>query len=78
MVMMRSMESEPRTETAGRTYPELSIVSLVRDVSTDDGVLPVGTSGTVVAAYRAGNGFEVEFDKPFHAVVTLNGADLTA
>jgi len=29
-----------------------------------------------VAAYRDGLGYEVEFDRPFHAVVTLNADDL--
>jgi hypothetical protein len=32
----------------------------------------------VVAAYGDGLGYEVEFERPFHAVVTLEAGDLTA
>jgi len=32
--------------------------------------------GTVVAAYSDGMGYEVEFENPFHAVVTLEACDL--
>ena len=34
--------------------------------------------GTVVAAYADGFGYEVEFERPFHAVVTLEVGDLIA
>jgi hypothetical protein len=32
---------------------------------------PAGAEGTAVLAYAGGEGFEVEFTKPFHAVVGI-------
>lgn len=42
----------------------------------DGGVLPEGTRGIVVHAYRGGAGYEVEFAEPFHAVVTVTRDDI--
>ncbi len=67
-----------RRDPPATGFPELSVVALVRDVITDDGLLPAGSKGTVVAVYSSGDGYEVEFFAPFHAVETLDGADLTA
>lgn len=66
---------EQRTE---RRFDELSVVALTHAVEVDGQSLPTGTLGTVVAAYRDGVGYEVEFEQPFHAVVTLDSSDLTA
>jgi len=59
-------------------FAELSVVALAHAVDIDGRSLPEGTRGTVVAAYRDGVGYEVEFERPFHAVVTLEAGDLTA
>ena len=57
-------------------YREFSSVRLTRDVMVENRSLPSGAAGTVVAVYRDGAGYEVEFDTPFHAVVTLEAVDL--
>ena len=62
----------------GTEIAELSVVTLVRDVTVDGKVLPGGAQGTVVGSYGDGLGYEVEFEKPFHAVVTLHVDALTA
>ncbi|GGE11447.1 hypothetical protein GCM10011529_17190 [Polymorphobacter glacialis] len=70
-----SLRSEDRSD---RHFAELSIVALTRAVEIEAGLLPVGASGVVVGIYADGKGYEVEFQKPFHAVVTLDVADLSA
>ena len=64
--------------TAPRRFAELSVVALTRVIQAEKGSLPAGARGTVVAAYGDGKGYEVEFEHPFHAVVTLEAGDLTA
>lgn len=58
------------------SIPELSIVALRRSCEHDGKILPEGTTGAVVHAYRDGAGYEVEFDKPFHCVVTIGRDDI--
>jgi hypothetical protein len=74
VVMVR--RSQPSEGT--RHFAELSIVALKNQVDVKGQSLPAGTRGTVVAAYRDGIGYEVEFFEPFHAVVTLEANDLSA
>ena len=57
-------------------FREHSLVSLKNPVEVDGNLLPAGTQGTIVAAYRDGVGFEVEFFEPVHAVVTLEADNL--
>ncbi len=59
-------------------YRELAVVRLVHDHAIDGRSLPAGTVGTIVYAYADGVGYEVEFSDPFHAVVTLETADIAA
>jgi hypothetical protein len=59
-----------RTETAD-PIPELRLVALRNSREHDGRVLPEGATGAVVFAYHDGVGYEVEFDEPFHCVVTL-------
>jgi hypothetical protein len=59
-------------------FAELSVVALKNPVDVKGRCLPAGTRGTVVAAYRDGIGYEVEFFEPFHAVATLEANDLSA
>ncbi len=55
--------------------PELSVVRLVRDVTTDEGgTLPAGSSGTIVGTFGDGEAYDVEFIEPLPALVTLAAA----
>jgi hypothetical protein len=67
-----------RKRPAAKRFAELSVVALTHAVEIEGQSLPEGALGTVVAAYRDGTGYEVEFERPFHAVVTLEAGDLTA
>jgi hypothetical protein len=55
---------------------ELSVVALRRSRKHDGKVLPEGARGAVVHAYRDGAGYEVEFQEPFHCVVTVGDDDI--
>ncbi len=57
-------------------FEDLSIVSLAWSVEVNGQALPIGAYCIVVGSYGNG-GYEVEFDQPFHAVVTLGAHDLT-
>ena len=59
------------------TFSELSVVALTHAVENEGRWLPVGAKGTVVAVYADGVGYEVEFEEPFPAVVTLEAGDLS-
>ena len=72
----RNTPSQAGSRIAG--FAELSVVALTHTVDVEGRSLPVGAQGTVVAAYEDGLGYEVEFERPFHAVVTLEAGDLTA
>jgi hypothetical protein len=54
------------------THPELSMVSLARPVEADGRMLPSGATGTVVHVYPEERAYEVEFNRPFHAVATVD------
>ena len=60
------------------SFPELSLVRLRHAVKEGRRTIPAGTLGTIVHAYSDGIGYEVEFARPFRAVVTLEASDLTA
>lgn len=62
--------------TTARAFPELSVVSLVRDIKADGRTFPAGSRGTVVAAYADGKGYEVELFDPVHGVITVETEDL--
>jgi hypothetical protein len=55
-------------------HPELSLVSLSQPVTSDEGLLPEGATGTVVFVYPAEQAYEVEFQEPFHTVATVEAA----
>ena len=62
---------------ASMRFAEHSIVTRSSDMRLDDGrVLPSGAKGAVVGIWRDGVAYEVEFDEPFHAVVTVPVANL--
>jgi len=60
------------------SFAKLSVVALTHAVEVEGQSLPEGALGPVVAAYGDGVGYEVEFERPFHAVVTLQASDLMA
>jgi hypothetical protein len=55
---------------------DLSVVSLRHPRECEGRTLPEGATGTVVYAYRGGVGYEVEFEQPFHCVVTVGRDDI--
>ena len=52
---------------------ELSRVTVSSAVPADEGYLPAGSYGTIVHVYKGGRAYEVEFELPFHCVLTLEG-----
>ena len=74
------MQSRPprRREPDAAHFAELSVVVLTHAIDIEGRSLPQGARGTVVAGYGDGVGYEVEFERPIHAVVTLDAGDLTA
>lgn len=60
-----------RDDQALDSIPELGLVALRQPREHDGGILPEESTGTVVFVYRDGVGYEVEFEEPFHCVVTL-------
>lgn len=60
-------------DIVARRYEELDRVTLAVPVVAEKGQrLPAGASGTVVAVFRGGAAYIVEFAIPFHAVVTVS------
>ncbi len=70
--------SEPPTTKGGPRFSELSVVALRRAIPAEQRIMPAGSKGTVVGVYQDGVGYEVEFNQPFHAVLTVEGTDLLA
>jgi hypothetical protein len=59
-------------------FADFTEVTLKRAVDVQGVHLPAGAHGVVMAAYADGQAYEVEFDRPRHVVLTLEGKDLTA
>jgi hypothetical protein len=57
-------------------FSEHAVVALRRDLLVDGRLLTAGTPATVVAAYRDGDGYEIEIFEPFHVVVTVEADHL--
>lgn len=73
-----ALQVTPARRSAPAHYAELSVVRLARDLDVEGETLKAGTRGTVVGVYADGAAYEVEFNTPFHAVLTLETADLNA
>jgi len=58
--------------------PDFTEVTLKRAVDVQGVHLPAGTHGVVMAAYADGLAYEVEFEAPKHAVLTVEGRDIEA
>ena len=78
VLSLKPVEFSRNEKATEPSFAELSVVALTRAVDVEGRLLPEGALGTVVAAYGDGGGYEVEFERPFHAVVTLQAGDLTA
>lgn len=70
------MTALPRTRADDAGFAELTIVRLCSLVSLEEGQIQPGTVGTIVYRHDGSDAYEVEFDQPFPAVVTLRGSDL--
>jgi len=67
--------AKPRPD-APPAIPELARAQLVRRISLPEGELPAGTRGTIVHVYRDGLAYEIEIQRPFHVVTTVEAADV--
>lgn len=62
---------------AGAPLAEHAMAALTTPVTLRDGcILPAGTRGAIVFVYAGGAAYEVEFDEPFRAVVTIEASSL--
>ena len=76
---IETMHTLRKGPDASPLYPELSVVSTVRDLQTDDGLtVPAGSRGTIVEVYAAGAAYEVEFAHPVVGNATITAEALTA
>ena len=78
VLSLKPIDPFRKEEAAELGKAGFSVVALTRAVEVEGQSLPEGTLGTVVAAYGDSVGYEVEFERPFHAVVALQAGDLTA
>ncbi|HJE24470.1 MAG TPA: DUF4926 domain-containing protein [Methylorubrum populi] len=61
----------------GAALRELDDVRILKDVVTSDGdTIAAGTEGTVVAIWRGGEAYEVEFPEPMGALATITADDM--
>lgn len=63
-------------DIAGPPIEEFDLVRLRTPLREDEVELPAGSVGTVVHVYANGRGYEVEFQRPLHAVVTVEAAQV--
>jgi hypothetical protein len=65
---------------AGRraALSELRRVTLAQSVQSDEGMLPAGSTGTIVHVWQDGEYYEVEFTAPFQAIATVMADDIVA
>lgn len=66
-------------QAAGGPLPDLTMVTLLRPVSTDAGVVKAaGSTGVIVGIWGAGEAYEVEFSEPRGALATVEAGALRA
>jgi hypothetical protein len=65
-------------QDAPRPRAELSRVTLRRSIMSESGLVPAGSTGTVVHVYPGAPAYEVEFASPVHAVATVKADDIAA
>ena len=57
-------------------FQDCQVVSLARPLSIEETFMPEGAKGVIMATYADGKAYEVEFDHPIHAVLTVEDKDL--
>jgi Domain of unknown function (DUF4926) len=67
----RALGAAPR-----RDFAQFSYVALAHPIEHKGSTLPAGTRGVVVHKHADGIGYEVEFEHPAFAVITLAWNDL--
>lgn len=55
--------------------PEFARVRLNARIDGPDGIVSLGSSGTIVYRYNGGEDYEVEFTHPIQTVITLRRTD---
>lgn len=65
-----------KRDDSSKGIGELTRVALRVPKQVGDQELPSGSTGTIVYAYEKAEAYEVEFVKPFHAVLTLERSEL--
>jgi len=80
MVKAAGGKATERMGAAGRpaVLADLRRVTLAQAVQSDEGVLPAGSSGTIVHVWQNGESCEVEFTTPFQAIATVTADDIVA
>lgn len=67
-----------RSEPILAVFPDYSRVALTSDVQHQGRVFPAGTKGVIVDRHGDGLAYEVEFEQPAFAVISLTGDHLKA
>lgn len=75
-VVRQPLFTESETLALRASFGEHELVRLRRPVLSHEGEFPQGSLGTVIAVWASGEAYEVEFDSPFQAVVTLMAKDI--
>jgi hypothetical protein len=74
-----TMHTLRKAPMASPLFRELSVVVLLKEVETDDGIaVPAGSRGTIVDVYGDGTSYEVEFAKPVVGNATVRAQALRA
>ena len=66
----------PAVPARPRVFKDLERVRLTCDVSSQQGTLPKGSTGTILMVFAEGEAYEIEFTRPVEAIVTVKSGDL--
>ena len=76
ITMLRRAANLPAVPAQPRVFKDLERVRLTRDVSSQLGTLPKGSTGTILMVFAEGEAYEIEFARPVEAMVTVKAGDL--
>ena len=63
--------------SAGRSvFKDLDVVRVKRDIPSQQGIVPKGSTGTVLMSFKDGEAYEIEFIEPVEAMVAIKAGDL--
>lgn len=74
--LLTRIVSEQRFPFDLSSLDELDRVRTKVELRAEEGLLPIGSEGTIVHRYLNGQAFEVEFAKPVQALVTLRPEEI--